>query len=97
MSNVSNIGETIRRMRRQHLEVKFAKAAHELLEYINSAAMTLPIPNTTPQQYIAIGTATEICGLLLPQSPVATAVQTAIEAMPQQPCEVIHIGVSDAS
>ena len=73
-------------MRKKGLETKFAKAAHDLMEFNNSAAMVLPIPNTTPQQFIAIGSATEICGLLLPQKPAATAVQGAMTG------EVITIG-----
>lgn len=92
MSKVTKLGDTIHNMRKTNYEMKFAKAAHELMEFNNSAAMVLPIPNTSPQQYIAIGTSTEICGLLLPRSLVANAVESAISAMPETSGEVITIG-----
>lgn len=95
MSNVAKIGDTIRNMRKANIEMKFAKAAHELMEFNNSAAMVLPIANTTPQQFIAIGTAAEICGLLLPEKPIVNAVQSAIAAIPETTGEVITIGLPE--
>ena len=77
MENVVNLEDEFFKIRRKKLEKKFAKAALELTEHTGAAAMCLPIKGTTPQVFIAIGTAEQIRGLTLQATPVSTAVENA--------------------
>lgn len=65
-------------IRRKKLEKAFAEAALELMEHTGAGAMVLPIKNTTPPIYIAIGRADQICGMLLNEKPLASAVTDAV-------------------
>lgn len=67
-------------IRRKKLEKEFAKAALALMEYTKAGAMVLPIANTTPPVFIAIGEANQICGMLLNEKPTATAVKEITDA-----------------
>lgn len=68
-------------IRRKKLEKAFAQAALELMEHTGAGAMVLPIRNTAPPVYIAIGEANQICGLLLNEKPAVSAVNEAVSQL----------------
>jgi hypothetical protein len=69
-------------IRRKKLEKEFAKAALALMEHTGAGAMVLPIANTTPKTFIAIGDANAICGMLLNEKAAVSAVESAVKEMP---------------
>lgn len=68
-------------IRRKKLEKAFAQAALELMEHTDAGAMVLPISNTNPQKFIAIGESEQICGLLLKEKPSITAIGDAVSQL----------------
>lgn len=69
-------------IRRKKLEKAFAEAALELMQHTGAGAMVLPIANTTPKIFIAIGEANQICGMLLNEKPSVSAIEAAIKELP---------------
>lgn len=74
METVVNLEAEFFNIRRKKLEKEFAQAALALLELTGAGAMCLPIKNTKPQMFIAIGTAQEISGLVLQTTPIDNAI-----------------------
>lgn len=77
MEKVINLEDEFFNIRRKKLEKAFAEAALNLMEHTNAAAMCLPIKGTSPQVFIAIGTAEQIGGLTLQATPISTAIDSA--------------------
>lgn len=75
-----NLEDEFWNIRRKKLEKEFEKAALALMEHTKASAMVLPIANTKPPVFIAIGEANQICGMLLNEKPTATAVKEITDA-----------------